>query len=433
MGDSRSLIRAAGPQDDFESLVRAAASAPPAERVERYRDRLAECGPSIVDPLLQLERDQPRLGLFVVTVLEAAAKRGERVAERAIRLLITDAATAESRASAADAIGRVHASGRPSAPSRRPYEGIVDVINDARRRRGEPILDAAELGKVRQNLARRERDPSHYRNVCWNCVAAVDEGTNEHCGDCGWLVCWCGGCRAPSFTDRRTGQRGPCRREVWLLAPRMGERSIDTDQDFRGSPILTSQKPAQDAKEVVAALRSHGVEAVYHWTPLRGVASILHSGILSRRLLADSGIPFVGHGYGGRDKETVLFDYVSLSFAPKPWMMSEWSDDPVLLELELDVLLGDGTLFVPGNSASATFSAASLTSMTGAPATEGLFATGQLAAQAEAWVRVSVPRVGIRAVHVPDAVLGRLASRDVEREWARPIIVSPSFFSPTGT
>ena len=428
MGDSRSVTRAAGPQDDFESLVRAAASAPPAERVELYRDRLAQCGSSIVDPLLQLERDQPRLGLFVVTVLEAAAKRGETVAERAIRLLITDAARTETRASAADAIGRVRATGRLTAPSRRSYEGVVDVINDARRRRGEPILDAAELRKVRQNLARRERDPSHYRNVCWNCVAAVDEGTNEHCGDCGWLVCWCGGCRAPSFTDRRTGQRGPCRREVWLLARRMGERSIDTDQDFRGSPILTSQKPAQDAREIAAALRSHGVEAVYHWTPLRGVASILQSGILARRQLADSGIPFVGHGYGGRDKEAVLFDYVSLSFAPKPWMMSEWSDDPVLLELELDVLVGDGTLFVPGNSASATFSARSLTSMTGASAAEGLFLAGQLAAQAEAWVYSSVPRVGIRAIHVADDVLGRLATRNIEADLMRPIVVSPGFF-----
>jgi hypothetical protein len=209
----------------------------------------------------------------------------------------------------------------------------------------------------------------------------------------------------------------------------MGERSIDTDQDFRGSPILTSQRPAQDAREVAAALRSHGVEVVYHWTPLRGVASILQSGILARRLLADSGIPFVGHGYGGRDKEAVLFDYVSLSFAPKPWMMSEWSDDPVLLELELDVLLGDGTLFVPGNSASATFSVPSLTSMTGAPAAEGLFLAGQLAAQAEAWVYSSVPRVGIRAIHVADDVLGRLATRNVEAASMRPIVVSPAFFS----
>lgn len=419
----------AGRDRNLQGLIKAAVNAPPAERVEGFRNRLADCGGAIVEPLLQLEREQPRLGLFVVTVLEASAKRGVAIAERAIRLLITDAATAEARRSAADAIGRVRGAGRAAPLTKRSYDGVVDVINDARTRRGEPILDAAELRKVRQNLARRDGDSKRYRNVCWNCIAAVDEATNEHCGDCGWLVCWCGGCRAPSFTDRRTGEQGPCRREVWLLARRMGEKSVETDWDFRGSPILTSQKPAQDAREIATALRSHGVEVVYHWTPLRGVASILQSGILSRRMLADSGIPFVGHGYGGRDKEAVLFDYVSLSFAPKPWMMSEWSDDPVLLELELDVLLGDGTLFVPGNSASATFSAPSLTSMTGAPAAEGLFPAGQLAVQAEAWVYSSVPRVGIRAIHVADDLLGRLATRNIDAEFLRPIVVSPAFFS----
>lgn len=423
----------AGAPNDLDGVLRAAATALPSERVELYRDRLADYGPPIVDPLLRLERDEPRLGLFVVTVLEAAAKRGVNAAERAIRLLITDAATADVRASAADAIGRMRSAGRPSSRPRRSYDGIVDVINDARSRRGEPILDAAELRKVRENLARRESDPKRYRNNCWNCGAAVDEGSNEHCGDCGWLICWCGGCRAPEFTDRQTGQRGPCKREVWLLSRRMGERSIDTDKDFRGSRILTSQRPAEDAKDVAAALRSHGIEAVYHWTPLRAVASILQSGILSRRLLAESGIGYVGHGYGGRDKEAVLSDYVSLSFAPKPWMMVEWSDDPVLVELELEAVLGDGTLFIPGNSASGTFSASSLRSMIGAPAAEGLFLTGQLVAQAEAWVRSAVPRVGIRTIHVADDVLRRLASRDIEPESMRPIVVSPGLFSSSET
>lgn len=425
-------VKQASSLDELDSLMTAAVAAPPADRVERYRDRLAERGSPIVEPLLELERDRPQLGLFVVTVLEAAAKRGVAVAERAIRLLITEAETAETRASAADAIGRVRGLAGRSVATSTPRRSTIDVINDARRRRGEPTLDATELRKIRENLARRERDPTRYRNVCWNCVAAVDEGTNEHCGDCGWLVCWCGGCRAPSFVDRRTGQRGPCRREVWLLAHRMDERSIDADKDFRGRPIFTSHKPAKDAEEVASTLRSHGIERVYHWTPLRGVSSILRRGILPRRTLAESSIAFVGHGYGGPDKEAVLFDYVSLSFAPKTWMMSEWSDDPVLLEMAPDVLLGEGTLFIPGNSASRTFSASSLKSMTGLRAAEGLFATGQLAAQAEAWVPSFVPRVGIRAIHVADAVLGRLASRGVEPDLARPIVVSPSLFSPTG-
>lgn len=419
-----------GHTDELHRLLATAVAAPPAERVERYRDRLAEGGPPVVNLLLQLERDRPHLGLFAVAVLEAAAKRSVAAAERAIRLLITSAATSETRAYAEDAINRLgpHQKARPrAAPPSRSFT-ILGVINKARRRRGEPILDASEAGKVLGNLARREDDPLRYRNVCWSCAAVVDEATNEHCAHCSWLVCWCGGCRAPYYPDPRTGQKGPCRQEVWLLADRMGDEAIEADIDFRGSPILTSQRPAQDAPGIAAEFRSGGISAVYHWTPLRGVASILRRGILSRHTLMDRAVPFVGHGYGSQDKEKLLSGYVCLSFAPKPWMMLEWSDTPVLLELAPDVLLGDGTLFIPGNSASASFSASSLASQTGLPAAEGLFLSGGVAPQAEAWVLASVPRIGIRAIHLPDTALAGAVSRDLDGALARPIHVTPAYF-----
>jgi hypothetical protein len=54
------------------------------ERIELHRSRLAEGGPAAVDLLLQLEGNRPHLGLFVVPVLEAAAKRRVAAAELAV-------------------------------------------------------------------------------------------------------------------------------------------------------------------------------------------------------------------------------------------------------------------------------------------------------------------------------------------------------------
>lgn len=428
------------PDDDdpigrLQRILAAAVTAPPAERIELYRDQLADGGPPVVDLLLTLERDRPRLGLFVVAVLEATARRRLAVAEQAIRLLITSGADPQTRAYAADAIGRLEL---PRAAAKRPSGQTapatpLDRINLARRRRGEPILDAAEAQKVLDNLAARHSDPRRYRNICWSCHAVVDAATNERCVQCSWLVCWCGGCRAPSYVDPGTGQKGPCRQEVWLLADEMGDGSIELDTDFRGSPILTSQPPAADAPYIAAELRTRGIDAVYHWTPRRSIGSILRWGILSRGTLMERAIPFVGHGYGTLEKEGLLSAYVCISFAPKPWMMQEWSESPVLLELTPEALLGDGTLFIPGNSASGTFSASSLSSMNGMPAAQGLFLSGRVALQAEAWVRGWLPRIGIRAIHVADDVMARLVAADLRvdlrKDLLRPIHVSPSYFA----
>lgn len=422
--------------ETLRRLLALAITAPPSERVDLYRERLAEGGPAVVDLLLQLEVERPHLGLFAIAVLEAVAKRNVVAAQHAIRLLITTAADPSTRAQAADTIDRLE-SPRPVAKSHAQAPSPttpLDLINLARRKRGEPILDAAEARKVLNNLAAREQDPRRYRKWCWSCRAVVDEATNEQCAHCTWLVCWCGACRDPGWTDSLTGQIGPCRREVWFLAD---NDTIAVDTDFQGLPILTTQPPAAAESDIAAALRTGGVDAVYHWTPLRGVASILRWSILSRRALLERTIPFVGHGYGNQDKARLLSAYVCLSFAPKPWMMEEWSQSPVLLELVPEVLLGNGTLFVPGNSASAMFSSSSLASMIGLPAAEALFLSGRVVTQAEAWVRASVPRVGIRAIHVADKIMARnvavALSVDLPKDAVRPIRVSPSYFASPDT
>jgi hypothetical protein len=112
------------------------------------------------------------------------------------------------------------------------------------------------------------------------------------------------------------------------------------------------------------------------------------------------GIPVVHHGYGTRDKEGFLGDYVGLSFRSKPIMMREWSATPVVFEVRGAALLGRGTIFVPGNSASSAFAAANLRAMVGAEALRAVLADGIPAPQAEAWVLGSVPRIALTAVHV---------------------------------
>lgn len=421
--------------DDLGTLLAGAVAASPVDRLPTYRDRLASHGAAAVKPLLALEQSHPALGYFVVLVLSAKAMQRVPEAREAIHELARSAVAPETRTFAASHMrallpAKVFAPSPPAvAPPRppraapSPHIAVLAGINRARGRRNEPVLDEAEALKVLTNLEARATDPSRYKNVCWNCRAVVDAATNQSCGSCSWLVCWCGACRSPGFQDSR-GQSGPCMREAWAFGPDV----IHADHDFTGKPIYVRRPLDPDEGRIRRTLEQYGVHSVYHWSPVRSVESILSLGILSRRALQGHRISVVGHGYGSHEKEVALRGFAGVSFAPKPRMMAEWSENPVVFELTTEVLLGQGTLFVPGNSGSRSFQVPQMLSMTGADAVDGLFADGAAASQAEGWVPQGIPRVGIKQIHVAsNDTLFRIAPV-TKKHPAVAAVVSPSFF-----
>jgi hypothetical protein len=149
-------------------------------------------------------------------------------------------------------------------------------------------------------------------------------------------------------------------------------------------------------------MRERGVAALFHWTPARSLGSILQHGVLSRSELRAARIKVVLHSYGSREKEAALSNYVALSFRPKLHMMMAWSENPVILEIDRSVAFGAGTLFIPGNSASARFDSVGLLAFQGVAAFEELWPRGNSGpiSQAEVWVRTRVPRLAIRRILV---------------------------------
>jgi hypothetical protein len=90
----------------------------------------------------------------------------------------------------------------------------VDIINQVRRRHDEPPLSVDEVQSVRDAVRRRSSDPNVYRNICWSCWTPVDSASNARCPDCGWLACFCGSCRKPTYVDRNGVMAGMCPREA---------------------------------------------------------------------------------------------------------------------------------------------------------------------------------------------------------------------------
>lgn len=430
---------------ELADLVTAARAASASNRVELFRDRLAAFGPPAVAPLLQLHRDDPALGFFVATVLRAVGEKGSAEAWTALRRLGRDTSDAALKRFINQKLPRpdlprpAHAAPprdvwSPHRPAVHRPSDPVERINQARRRRSEPVLDEAEAGHVLDNLRRRELDPNRYRSTCWVCWAVVDESTNPHCGECRWLVCWCGACREPRRPwPRPRGPIGPCRNEAYLFA----EELSYPDRDYLGRPILTAVAPAGDAAIMRDLLARHAIGSVYHWSPERSIKSILCHGILSRRELRRRDIrEFVAHGYGSPDKEMALAGFVGVAFRVKRLMMRDWSTTPVLLELDPEVLVGAGTRFIPGNSASSRFSAVEVPALTGAEALGKLFAGDHVLVdvQAEAWVKDRVPSIAIRALHVATSDLAQPLEAHLREEFREtrpipPIVISPAMFA----
>ena len=90
----------------------------------------------------------------------------------------------------------------------------IDIINQVRRQHDEPPLSAEEVQAVRDAVWRRRSAPNAYRNICWSCWTPVDSASNARCPDCGWLACFCGSCRKPTYVDRNGVMAGMCPREA---------------------------------------------------------------------------------------------------------------------------------------------------------------------------------------------------------------------------
>ena len=216
-----------------------------------------------------------------------------------------------------------------------------------------------------------------------------------------------------------------------------GEELSYPDRDYLGHPILTAVAPATDAPGIRDLLARHGVGSVYHWSPGRSVTSIIRLGILSRAQLHRRGIrDWVQHGYGSPEKERALSGHVGVAFRVKPLMMREWSSTPVVLELDPETLVGEGTLFVPGNSAASRFPASELSTLRGTAALDRLFVREQVLAdgQAEAWIKDRIPSAAIRSLHVatPDLAQrleARLQQWIGETRTVPVVVVSPTMFT----
>ena len=90
---------------------------------------------------------------------------------------------------------------------------IIDAIRSHLER---PALTEAEQRRIESAVRASLSDPGAYSNFCWKCGTPVHSSFNPHCSACGWLVCMCGGCRAPHFVDRH-GRSGACPQEADLL------------------------------------------------------------------------------------------------------------------------------------------------------------------------------------------------------------------------
>ncbi len=92
----------------------------------------------------------------------------------------------------------------------------IAIVTAIRSRLGRPSPTPDELVRVENAVRASIANPLAYSNVCWKCHTPVHDSFNPPCSACGWLVCICGGCRAPWFIDRQ-GRSGPCPMEADLV------------------------------------------------------------------------------------------------------------------------------------------------------------------------------------------------------------------------
>lgn len=118
---------------------------------------------------------------------------------------------------------------------------------------------------------------------------------------------------------------------------------------------MSSKKPLSEARKTAlrASLRRRRLHRLFHFTPADHLRSIFRTGALfCRRELIARKIPFSGHGWGYLGKEQEFGDYVICGFCPH-WGMIRREERPIaVMKVESEILLVDGALICPGNSAS---------------------------------------------------------------------------------
>jgi hypothetical protein len=122
-------------------------------------------------------------------------------------------------------------------------------------------------------------------------------------------------------------------------------------------------KPNADAFK--ASLRSHFLQAFYHWAPTNSVRSILDYGLRSPAELRDLGLDHRRRGYGSYEKQAVLAGYVYLMVKPYLGLVSQRGmRESILLEIEPTAAWTAGAVYVPGNSARSSIRIADLLRLT---------------------------------------------------------------------
>jgi len=176
------------------------------------------------------------------------------------------------------------------------------------------------------------------------------------------------------------------------------------------------------------AAANHETEAVYHWTPIGCLESIMGAGIRPRAYLDRHDIPYERHSYGTLQKAVDFSDHIAVSLRPQRGMF--WHvEEAVLLVLDRRVLARNGAFYVPGNSASRLHDFAALRRRTSVEDFEALFADPHAREpadwQAEIWIPQGISPRRIEKVIVRDLAARAAAIRAIARypgERSRPSI-----------
>lgn len=207
--------------------------------------------------------------------------------------------------------------------------------------------------------------------------------------------------RSPS--DFRCEEKGAAARWFAVLANR----------DLRDQEASTWSQPSVDAEAIRKITRVCGIDKLWHWSPAAAMRSILEHGLLARHELDLRGIRYEAHRYGSAAKEIALGAFVMTSLQPKPLMMFDRCQQPILWELDPEIATKEGTLFVRDNSAKAELNVNDILRSTGHKAYRiaiDTFTAGS--GQVEILVPGAVPSAAIRTVTAYDA-----QAADAAEKW----------------
>jgi len=182
--------------------------------------------------------------------------------------------------------------------------------------------------------------------------------------------------------------------------------------------------PGHDAQRIQASVQRREVKAIYHYTAITNLPSILREGgLLSRDQMNAKGILYLGHGWGRPGKEQELEDYICCGFVPHWGMLRKEREPQAVLELTPDLIWRHGTIFCPGNSASNEFNLEMLRDMNTVEAFDAMFdnpdTSFPIPYQCEVMVYRKIPLGHLRATHfqtTEDREYGVALMRDALQE-----------------